>query len=1042
MPRKIFSFALILWCFTLGSQAYSQDETALFTSIAPDTLIVLDLSGSMLWTPAGQVMYTNSSNDCDSTSAAFFSEYGATHTKACDVDPYGTVPKYAAISSCSDSDPLFTGFYRSSDTGHTVDCSRLAIAKRAIFDVLDDNDSNTINNQDESSLGIRFGYMRFYNCAGDDSAGSYSSGCNSLVRVIGATYGNIWSSVDGESATGGTPLASSLYEAKLYLDAHKAADSAASCRQKFAILITDSADTFACSGNGSESQTDQYKRRRETVAKAKALADAGFRTFVVGFGASMPHFLKNTLNWAAFYGGTDNPIVANSGSTGAYVPSGISCEDSTTASHNIGGDGDHYYATLNDPGELDLTGYAFLAANANDLTTSLKQAIEMVREATYSFSLSSVSSQRTHDENNIYEASFQPVNLDPFWLGHLKKYTLNSDGSVGSMVWDAGSVLQSLAASSRNIVTYKGGATTAFTTAYITAEDLGASTTDANAQRDAIVGYIRGESAYNPDYWKLGDIFRSNPVTIGTPSSFFMDNRDTSNAFESFRTSNQRTTDNRIRVIVAGANDGQIHAFKTYDGSEVWSFIPPNFLTKLKNIAHTTDPTGLSHQYFVDGPVSAADIWLGTGDGTAKSASDWKTLLIFGEGRGSGNTLWSYSPDCNADLARPSLGFNSVYTTSNPYYCGYYGFDFTSPLSPVYRWRINPNSTQAPYLGEPWSKVAMGRVKINGNEKWVGFMGAGYNASDCAGGGGCDTRGKGFYVVDLSNGNVLWSYTRADNSLMNYSIPASPAIVDTDNDGFIDTVYAGDLGGNMWRFKFCTSSDLPTCNASNWAGGLLFGSSTGVIRPIFTTPSIAKDRNSNLWVEWGTGDKMDPTAADAQEKFYAVKDNDRTTAYGISDLENITSGTYTDDASKHGWYINLAGSGEKILADSTIFGGVVYFTSYFPPSGGNPCNQAGTGSLYGVNFTTGAGVITERDAGGTLTGSLVRSMTIGTGIPTAPVISFKPSGTYAAGASIADLYVTVSGGAGMTAATRRVNFDPPTLSNRTNLLYWKDRRVE
>lgn len=1029
MPRKIFSFALILGCLILGSQAYSQDETALFTSIAPDTLIVLDLSGSMLWTPAGSVMYTSTSSDCDSTSDAFYSESGPGHTKACSIGAYGTIPKYAASSSCSDP------FYRSSGTGHTVDCSRLAIAKRAIFDVLDDNDSNTVSNADESSLGIRLGYMRFYNCAGDDTAGSYSSGCNSLIRVIGATYGNIWSSVNGESATAGTPLASSLHEAKLYLDAHKAADNAAACRQKFAILITDGADTFACGGGGSESQTDQYKRRRETVAKAKALADAGYRTFVVGFGASMPHFLKNTLNWAAFYGGTDNPIVANSGSTGAYVPSGISCEDSTTASHNIGGDGDHYYATSNDPGELDLTGYAFLAANADDLTTSLKQAIEMVREATYSFSLSSVSSQRTQDENNIYEASFQPVNQDPFWLGHLKKYTLNSDGSVGSMVWDAGSVLQSLAASSRSIYTYKGGATTDFTTAYITAEDLGASTTDANAQRDDIVGYIRGESADNPDYWKLGDIFRSNPVTIGTPSSFFMDNRDTNDAFGSFRTSNQRTTADGNRVIVAGANDGQLHVFKTSDGSEVWSFIPPNFLTKLKNIAHTAHPTGLSHQYFVDGPVSAADIWLGTGDGTAKSASDWKTLLIFGEGRGSGNTLWSSSAYCDS-------GFNSLYTTSYPYYCGYYGFGFTNPLAPVYQWRINPNSTQAPYLGEPWSRVAMGRVKINGNEKWVGFVGGGYNGSDCAGGGDCDSRGKGFYAVDLSDGSILWSYTRADNILMNYSIPASPAIVDTDNDGFIDTVYVGDLGGNMWRFKFCTMNDTSSCSASNWSGGLLFGSSTGVIRPIFTTPSIAKDRNGNLWVEWGTGDKMDPTAANAQEKFYAIKDNDRTTAYGISDLENITSGTYTDDATKHGWYINLAGSGEKILADSTIFGGIVYFTSYFPPSGGNPCDQAGTGSLYAVNFTTGAGVIPETDSGGTPTGSLVRSMTIGTGIPTAPVISFKPSGTYAAGASIADLYVTISGGAGMNAATRRVNFDPPTLSNRTNLLYWKDRRVE
>ena len=70
------------------------------------------------------------------------------------------------------------------------------------------------------------------------------------------------------------------------------------------------------------------------------------------------------------------------------------------------------------------------------------------------------------------------------------------------------------------------------------------------------------------------------------------------------------------------------------DGIELWSFIPPNFLPRLQYVAHSTNPSMLGHQYFVDGPVTVADAWLGTGDGTQKSPADWKTLLIFGEGRG------------------------------------------------------------------------------------------------------------------------------------------------------------------------------------------------------------------------------------------------------------------------------------------------------------------------------------------------------------------------------------------------------------------------
>jgi hypothetical protein len=45
-------FAVVL----SGASAQGQDESSLFTSLAPDALIVLDLSGSMLWTPTGGTM--------------------------------------------------------------------------------------------------------------------------------------------------------------------------------------------------------------------------------------------------------------------------------------------------------------------------------------------------------------------------------------------------------------------------------------------------------------------------------------------------------------------------------------------------------------------------------------------------------------------------------------------------------------------------------------------------------------------------------------------------------------------------------------------------------------------------------------------------------------------------------------------------------------------------------------------------------------------------------------------------------------------------
>ncbi|MEN6464338.1 MAG: PilC/PilY family type IV pilus protein [Syntrophaceae bacterium] len=1053
MKVKICAFlALIIFScpFHALGQEVAEDETALFTSVAPDALLVLDLSGSMNWTPAGNKMYISSSHACGSTNVPYYADSSTDHDKACTIDST-SVPKYSD-STCSGP------FYYSSSGTHTTNCSRLAIAKRAIFSILDDNQSGTINIQDESSLGVRFGYMRFYNCSSNES-GDYSSGCNKVVRTIAAKYSLIFcgnsnsttgcqvtstgsSCVNAESASGGTPLAGAMQEAKSYLDYHKNRDSAASCRQKFAILVTDGSDTFACSGSGTEDQTDMYKRRRETVAKAKALADAGYRVFVVGFGGDMPHWLRYTLNWAAYYGGTDNPLVVNSGDITTFSPSSwTSCQTSATDHHNISGDGDHYYALSGDPGELPLNGYAFLATNPAELEGALRQAINIIREAIYSFSQVSVQSTRIQDENNLYEGSFQPVNSDPFWLGHLKKFAINTDGTVGAVVWDAGTYLQAKDGSTRNIKTcLNNTALVDFTATAINQYETdnspladGSAFTILGSSATAVEGFVRGLSTYNTENWKLGDVFRSTPITIGTPSAYYYDMLDGNGAFDLFRASHKRSSTlnadgtGNNRIILAGANDGQMHAFRTGSGDEAWSFVPPNLIAKLLLIAHSDHPTSLSHAYFVDGPVTVADVWWGS-TYTSKSSSEWKTIMAFGEGRGAHDHLWSSRQDC-------TQSFSAIYESSSyRHFCGYYALNVTDSLSPSYLWRLNPSgspSTDGPYLGDPWSKVMVGKIWDNTGggrvERWVGFIGAGYNGADCSGGGDCDTKGKGFFIIDMQTGNVIWRYTYNNNTEMKYSIPANPSIVDADNDGFIDTIYVGDLGGNMWRFKLCLGSD-PSCTRSNWEGGLLFSAASGVIRPIFTSAAVARDPYWNLWVYWGTGDKTDPTAANAQEKIYAVKDNNRTATNSLSDLENITSGTYSDSASKKGWYINFAGSGEKVLAEPTVFGGVVYLTTYTPATGSDPCSQAGTGTLYGLNYTTGEGIFGSNSS---------RSMSLGSGIPSAPIVSMRPGNVAAA-----DLYVTESGGSGTGASTQRANFNPPGVANRTNMLYWRDKRIQ
>jgi hypothetical protein len=1064
--KKLIIIAMItVLCFSGGiSRADDTDEAALFTSsLAPDALIVLDLSGSMNASPNGDVRWTHSTsvNFNPHTTQCVGTTYDCSggYCRLVDLDGNGYIDAAApctvrvffpwgADSSCTPNAAdcsgtnCINGFCATSRTGCATDCSRLAIAKRAIFSILDDNGSNTITSADETSLGVRIGYMRFYNATADDIGGSYTAGSNKLMKAIGIRYSNLFcgsnascafdvpytapsnscsaSNVRNECAWGGTPLASSLAEAKLYLDVHKTNDGlAGACRQKFAVLISDGADTYACGGSGTETQDDMYKRRRVSVAKAKALADAGYRVFVIGFGSDMQYQLRNTLNWMAYYGGTDNPLQANTGNTSAYDPSLVttSCGASATTGTCDGSSTD-CFATSNDPGNTPLNGYAFIAANADEISSQLKMAFNIIREANYSFSQASVQLNRTVDENFIYEGSVQPIANDPFWYGHLKKYAINENGSRGTELWNAGLLLMTTDANDRNMKTYKGGSMIDFTTANLTNADLAVGS---DALRSLVVGFFRGEAAYNIENWKLGDIFRSKPITIGTPSFFFEDVRDTNNAFAAFRSSHVRASDPYSgRVVVVGANDGQLHAFRTSDGTEAWSFIPPSLLSRLKLIAHNTHPTNLTHQSYVDGPVTVADAWVPSspGSGTAKNVADWQTILLFGLGQGAGSNLWSSSTYCDS-------GFNQTYTAAYPHYCGFYALNVTSPLSPTYKWRLGVSAAAGPYMGAPWSSPMVGRVKVGGNEKWVAVIGGGYYSPGAA------NSGKGLFVFDLVDGSLLWSYTKADNANLNYAMPAPPAIVDTDSDGFIDTAYLGDINNNMWRFKFCKATDGNSCGTADWTGGLFFDSTAAPLRPIYTAATVAKDNYNNTWVYWGTGDKTDPTAPNAQEKLYALKDTDFTSSWTINNMQNITSEGATYSGSAQGWYINLTGQGEKMLAEPTVFGGVVYFTSYTPPSGNDPCAQGGEAKLFGVNYTTGGGAL---DLGGE---APVRSMVIGVGIPSAPVVSLRPGND-----PTPDLYVTTSGGGGISAETARVNMDPRGLANRTNIIFWRDTRIE
>ena len=913
MKKIILSLMLIFLMVVIVTSACADDSALFVASVSPDALIILDMSGSMQWDPEGVLQYMT------------------------------VYPN-----------------------------RRIDIARRVMKDLLDDNNDTLINTNDEDSLNVRLGYMRFWDCYNNDD-GNPDTGSIIVRSEIGSHYSDIWQRIieagwDELSAYlpyGGTPLAASLVEAKTYYEHQKSHDSAKACRKKFIILITDGADTFGCNGNGMDT-TPQM--RMLTVQRTKALFDAGYSVFVVGFGGNMPLDLQKTLNWAAKYGGTSNPDSPYSGDSEAYditqyLPA--SPLDACSSTANL---------TALDPAFYELSGYAFLPESSDALTASLKTIFAYIAQKSYAYTSPTVPAVRITEGSTVYISSFEP-NDTPYWAGTFRAYTLNDDGTLPlenglpvNPIWDAGELLKAKNANNRKIYVNLDdiweGTPKEFLKTIVQPGDLGFSGSSSISDRDKLVDHIRGIDAYdiNPHNhntteqrsYKLGDIYHSNGVIVGEPSRYFLD--EGYNGTNGFYATNK----DRKKVILTGANDGMLHAFDASTdvtaGNELWGFIPRTLLTSLKQMRY-------SHTYYVDSSPRVADVWFyNDATDTTKTVGEWKTVLISGLRKG-GNS--------------------------------YFALDITDTENPKFLWEF-PNSLDAYKVGESWSEPVIGRVKFEvGNqlyERWVAFIGGGYLQGEHT---HDDPDGRSFFVIDVQTGAILWQYYYRDhvsgNEDMRWGLPSAPTAVDVNYDGFIEKVYIGDLGGNMWVFDVSANETTKKSN-SLWSGRRLFDGNSH--HPIYYQPAVAFDKNGTPWVFFGTGDREDPTNKYSYDIFYAVKDDKDDGAgypYHESNLTNVTTAPTTFHASTtKGWYIEL-GTSEKVLARPAVFSNIVYFTTY-TPGNQTECSVGGEARLYFAEFLSGGGAVDFSDAAYLANTTSARHVVIGSGMPSAPVISVNSKG--------------------------------------------------
>jgi type IV pilus assembly protein PilY1 len=518
--------------------------------------------------------------------------------------------------------------------------------------------------------------------------------------------------------------------------------------------------------------------------------------------------------------------------------------------------------------------------------------------------------------------------------------------------------------------------------------------------------------------FRLADIFHSNPVVVRRPLR--------QNSEPSYQAFKSHYSD-RTRVIYAGTNGGfleGIHAgtydnvTETYDagtGAELFGFMPWEARTKIKNFP--IDPA-TNRTHYVDGDVTASDVWLYSNATTAAKVADgreWHTVLV-GSLREGGNHYYAL------DVTNPDGSTGAGGSATLPY--------------PAYLWEFpseaDPGSDFANF-GETWARPVVSKIKVQvgaddnggaGYERYVAVLVGGYDAESdpnptpvtgvASSYDATATRGRGIYLIDIKTGGVIaekkFDAAALDATAdMTYPLVGTPAVFDLDFDGYTDVIYVVDMGGQVfkwvineigedrindasalrtqpnWPFKRFFTADIEPIGGDNYSKNLFF-------------PPAGAFVGGKLWLAFGSGERRSLAFQgianeDENNRFYVVQDPDPfekalvpIATMDETNLQDITGDE--DGAAITGMgYFFKAADGEKFVTNVEIFSNHVIAATFTPSaSSADPCISRGSGTLYIFDITNGAGFFTDGSNNPT------RGVSIGAGLPTDPKVSVGVGG--------------------------------------------------
>jgi type IV pilus assembly protein PilY1 len=1037
MKRHLHMALAIVWVIIASGASAEADDTEIYgvvsnPSIPPNVLIIFDTSGSMATedVPGEPYVSTTTYSGSYTTHAVYQRVWNGNRyvwslftnsidTIACDAIKTDLLSVGYAVGKIRASNftcgggtqrRLRLGNYMNYDAaGIGLPQSRISVAQQVLTDLITQTND------------VRFGMMVFNRNDSDSTSGGR------VVAECGTDKATLLNRIASASPDGWTPLAETLAEAGLYFAGKPSwfnsgvtytSPMQQRCQKNYIIFMTDGEPT-----------KDRHHKLYDTAYINGDIIgdqDGDHASPCSGF-SSQEYWYRDEDGNCQYYSSEGSDYLDDvakylySNDCNPNLGEGTSFDKQNIVTYTIGFRVENqllYRAAVNGGGEY------FTADNYSALSEAFKQIMAAIVERNSCFVAPVVPvsrMNRTYAGNKIYLGFFKPQQ-DGRWFGNVKRYKLDNDGTIrdqsnkvainssGLIKEDARSWWTSIAddgpavekggaserldilidsGGTRNVYTYTGtnsllnDFSNAFTysNSAITNGMLGLTT---EPERAALFNTVlKGQ---------FGDVIHSEPSVV-----YYSNGPD----------GLPDTADDDVKIFV-GANDGMLHCIDDVTGNEVWAFIPPDQLGRLKKL------NDADHDYFVDGSPT---VYYGAS----------QKILIIGSRRGGES---------------------------------YTAIDITNYNAPRYLYSVGPGifGSGNEVLGQSWSRPEKATIATSSSATPDGcgvnltlttadvlLIGGGYDTNqDQPTPSVSDTEGRAVFAVNLTTGALMtspkFSYGAPSGLGMTHSV-VDVAGYDPDGDGIVSRIYFGDMGGQVFALKDDVLQEFTVCSRTikksvvdgTWTGVKLFNASAdNVQRKIFYAPdAVAETFSPGLpgeYIYFGTGDREDPGSTAVVNRIYAVK-NDWTTSSPLteSDLVDVTDnliqlGSQAQQEqvrsqlnTKKGWFIRLQNAGEKVVASPRVYAGVVYFTTYTPGQGEispDPCEAStanGEGRLYALDFKTGAAVhnfstTPETDVHGNTValGKNDRSTIIGTAIPSAPVIAVLKGGAY--------LFIGVEGG--------------------------------